>query len=277
MKMSDRLNAYTEPLSTYDRFVSAKEAMKAESFPMRISGCTDSMKANLISALQGGKGARLVLTRDDNSARQLEGDLSLYDNNVLLYPAKDMIFYSSDIRGNALMRDRLRCIEKVASGAPVTVVMCITACMDKLLPLKTVKSGTIHIDMDTRIDVNKLSAELVDMGYEKEIECSEPGSFAVRGGIIDIYPLACEAPYRIELFDDEIDSIRIYDAASQRSVENIDGFDIFPACEYILSQERIDRACKKIRDEEKKRTDELKKAFRTQEAARLSASVSEFI
>ena len=275
--MNNTAKAYTEPLSKYDRFVSAREALAAGRFPMRITGCTDSLKANLISALAPGKGATLVLTKDDNTARQLEGDLSLYDSNVLLYPAKDMIFYSSDIRGNALMRDRLRCIEKIASGAPVTIVMCVTACMDKLLPLKAVKSRTIHIDMDSRIDVNKLATELVDMGYEKEIECSEPGSFAVRGGIIDIYPLACEAPYRIELFDDEIDSIRIFDAASQRSVENIDGFDIFPACEYVLSQERIDRACKKIRDEEKKRTDALRKVFKTQEAARLSAGVSEFI
>ncbi|MCR5829120.1 MAG: transcription-repair coupling factor [Lachnospiraceae bacterium] len=271
------MKAYTEPLKKYDRFLAAADAMKAGKFPMRITGCTDSLKANLISALSSQKGARLVLTKDDNTARQLEGDLSLYDNNVLLYPAKDMIFYSSDIRGNALMRDRLRCIEKIASGAPVTIIMCITACMDKLLPLKEVKARTIHIDMDSKVDVNKLSAELVDMGYEKEIECSQPGSFAVRGGIIDIYPLACEAPYRIELFDDEIDSIRIFDAASQRSVENIDGFDIFPACEYIISEERIARACKKIRDEESKRTQTLKKAFKTQEAARLSATVEEFI
>ena len=275
--MNSSVKAYTEPLKYYDRFVSAREALAAERFPMRITGCTDSLKANLISALSRGKGAKLVLTRDDNSARQLEGDLSLYDNNVLLYPAKDMIFYSSDIRGNALMRDRLRCIEKIASGADVTVIMCVSACMDKLLPLKEVKSRTIHIDMDSRIDVTKLAAELVDMGYEKEIEASEPGQFAIRGGIVDIYPLACEAPYRIELFDDEIDSIRIYDAASQRSVENIDGFDIFPACEYVLSQERIDSACRKIRDEEKKRTEALRKVFKTQEAARLSASVNEFI
>ena len=276
-KMNSTVKAYTQPLNNYDRFISARDALGAGRFPMRITGCTDSLKANLISALSSKKGAKLVLTRDDNTARQLEGDLSLYDNNVLLYPAKDMIFYSSDIRGNALMRDRLRCIEKIASGADVTVIMCVSACMDKLLPLKEVKSRTIHIDMDSRIDVTKLAAELVDMGYEKEIEASEPGQFAVRGGIVDIYPLACEAPYRIELFDDEIDSIRIYDAASQRSVENIDGFDIFPACEYVLSQERIDSACKKIRDEEKKRTDALRKVFKTQEAARLSACVSEFI
>ncbi len=271
------MKAYTEPLTEYDRFIAARDAVKEGRFPLRITGCTDSLKANLISALGTGKGAKLVLTRDDNAARQLEGDLSLYDNNVLLYPAKDMIFYSSDIRGNALMRDRLRCIEKIASGAPVTVIMCITACMDKLLPLKAVKSKTIHIDMDSRIDVNRLTTDLVDMGYEKEIECSEPGSFSVRGGIIDIYPLACEAPYRIELFDDEIDSIRIYDAASQRSVENIDGFDIFPACEYVLSQERIDRACKMIREEEKERTSTLMKEFKTHEASRLKTAVSEFI
>ncbi|MCR5431174.1 MAG: transcription-repair coupling factor [Lachnospiraceae bacterium] len=271
------MKAFTEPLTEYDRFVAAADAVKSGRFPVRITGCTDSSKANIISALSKGQRARLVLTKDDNSARRIEGDLSLYDSNVLLYPAKDMIFYSSDIRGNALMRDRLKCIEKITSGAPVTIVMCITACMDKLLPLKAVKARTIHIDMNSRVDVNKLSAELVEMGYEKEAECSEPGSFAVRGGIVDIYPLACEAPYRIELFDDEIDSIRIYDAASQRSVENINGFDIFPACEYVLSEERIARACKKIRDEEKKRTDALKKAFKTQEAARLSASVAEFI
>ena len=275
--MNTTVKAYTEPLTKYDRFISAEEAFEAGRFPMRITGCTDSMKANLISALSPARGARLVLTRDDNSARRLEGDLSLYDGNVLLYPAKDVIFFSSDIRGNALMRDRLRCIEKIASGAPVTVIMPITACMDKLLPLEKVKGRTIHIDMESKIDVTELAAQLVDMGYEKCAEASEPGSFAVRGGIIDIYPLAAEAPYRTELFDCEVDSIRIYDPASQRSIENIDCFDVFPASEYVLSQERIERACKKIRDEEKERVGALRKSFKTQEAARLSQTVSEFI
>jgi len=271
------VKAYTEPLYEYERFKKLSAAVKDGKFPVRVTGCPEPAKANIISALSNTPGAKLVLVKDEARARQLEGDLALYDNNVMLYPAKDMIFFSSDIRGNALVRDRIRCIEKVAAGVPVTVIMCITTCMDKLVPIEKIKTESIHVDADTRIDIAQFSQKLVNMGYEREAQASEPGTFAVRGGIIDIYPLACEAPYRIELFDDEIDSIRVYDASSQRSVENIDSFDIFPASEYVMEEERVQKARAAIGKDLEKRAAALRKIYKKQEAQRLEMQVAEFL
>ena len=84
---------------------------------------------------------------------------------------------------------------------------------------------------DSVIDLEKLKADLVELGYERVGQVELPGQFSVRGGIIDIYPLTEENPWRIELWDDEIDSIRSFDAESQRSLENADEITIYPAVE----------------------------------------------
>ena len=78
------------------------------------------------------------------------------------------------------------------------------------------------------------------------------GKFAVRGGIIDIFPYTEETPVRIELWDDEVDSIRLFDVESQRSVEKIQTYDVFPATEWILSEDEIDAGFEKVKDEVEK-------------------------
>lgn len=75
------------------------------------------------------------------------------------------------------------------------------------------------------------------MGYESASQVETAGEFAIRGGIIDIFPLTEENPYRIELWDDEIDSIRSFDVESQRSIENLESIEIYPAAELILTEQ----------------------------------------
>lgn len=212
------MKAFTAPLKEYAGIGNVRDAVKKENFPVRITGCTDSLKSNLIAALSSETKTRLILAPDETKAKELYNDLLLYDPGVLLYPAKDIMFYSADIRGNAIVRERLRCIDKLIHDEPVTIVMSFTACMDKISSKQDVLQGMIHIDDSVTIDTEELAGRLISMGYERTAEASEPGEFAIRGGIIDVFPLACVAPYRIELWGDSIDSMRIYDAASQRCI-----------------------------------------------------------
>ena len=105
------------------------------------------------------------------------------------------------------------------------------------------------------IDIDRLKKQLVHMGYEHVGQVDGSGQFAIRGGIIDIYPLTEENPYRIELWDDEVDTIRAFDVESQRSIENVSSLKVYPASEVILSEEEMAQGIKK-----------LKKELKTQEA-----------
>ena len=121
--------------------------------------------------------------------------------------------------------------------------------------LRKKRQGTtniIHFKNSDIIDTEKLISKLVGIGYTRVPMIDGQGQFAVRGGIIDIFSYTDETPVRIELWDDEIDSIRFFDVESQRSVEKIQTYDVFPATEWILSEDEIDAGFEKVKDEVEK-------------------------
>lgn len=270
------MNSFTRPLTEYSEFQKLGESIARKKFPVHVTGCTDSAKCNLMAALAESKTRRLIIASDEVRAREIAQDMQLYDRDVLFYPSKDIIFYSADVHGNAIVKERLKCIRKLVSGEPVTIVASFAAGMDKIMPLEKVKNNVISIGMDDKLDPDVLSEKLINIGYERLPQAENPGEFAVRGGIIDVYPLACEAPYRIELWGDDIDSIRIYDPSSQRSIESVDEFDIFPASETVLSAQEQEKGIAAIDKEAAKYIKTLRDAFRTEEAARAKRTVEEF-
>ena len=119
--------------------------------------------------------------------------------------------------------------------------------MDFLLPLGVFEKHCIHLRNDSELDLDKIRKELVQLGYESTFQVESTGEFSVRGGILDIYPLTEQNPIRIELWGDEIDSIRSFDAESQRSIENLEEIIIYPASELILTEDTIARGVKAIK------------------------------
>lgn len=270
------MNSFTQPLSEYSEVNRLWEAISRAKLPAHVSGCTDSQKAHLIAATAEKKKHRLVIVPDDTRARELVADMLLYDRDVMLYPAKDIIFYSADVRGNAIVRERLKCIRRLALDEPVTIVASFAAGMDKIMPLNEVLQNVINIGIDDKIDSDVLTGQLVNIGYERTAQVDTPGEFAVRGGIIDIYPLAEDVPYRIELWGDDIDSIRLFDPASQRSIKNVDSFSIFPASEYVFDETTVEKAVRAIDAEAGSYITALRDSMKTEVAARVRSQVSEF-
>ena len=115
------------------------------------------------------------------------------------------------------------------------------------------------------------------MGYEGNAQAETPGQFSVRGGIIDIFPLTLDNPVRIELWGDEIDSIRSFDPESQRSIENLEEVTIYPAAEMVLDQEVLEKGLKAIEKEKKAMVKKLRDDFLTEEGARLNNMVEEAV
>ena len=98
------MNVFTEPLYGYKEFNDIKDSISLHQFPLQVTGCIDSQKCNFISALSYDYPFKLIVTYNDVKAKEIYEDYKLYDKNVMLYPAKDIIFYSADIHGNAIVR-----------------------------------------------------------------------------------------------------------------------------------------------------------------------------
>ena len=272
------MKAYLEPLKEISEYlVIEKELLLGKNKTVHITGCIDSQKCHLIAGLGAHFPVRLILTENDLKAQELCEEYRLYDAGVLRYPAKDVIFYNADIHGNVIVKERLKVIKKLLSGEPATVVTSIDGGIDRLRPLAEIKKQIVTLAVGDIIEIEVLLKRLVALGYERQGQVEIPGEFAVRGGIIDVFPLTEEAPVRIELFDDEIDTIRVFDVGSQRTVENIEEITIFPATEYILTEEELAQGKAKLLEEAKKTELAFRKEMQNEEAARVKRTTEEFL
>lgn len=270
------MKTFIAPLKELKEFNDIRDNILRKTLPVQVTGCIDSQKCHLIHGLSEGFKFKVIVTYNDMKAKEIYEDYRLYDKEVYLYPAKDIIFYSADIHGNAIVRDRLKIISRILEQKDTTIIVTLDGGMDRLLPLDMVKERIITITNTSIFKMEELSAALIHLGYEKQAQVEAPGDYAIRGGIVDIFPLTEEAPYRIELWGDEIDSIRTFDVNSQRSIEQVDQMVIYPAAEIIPDQNRIRSGLKKLENEEKQHYKKLREQFKTEEAARIHQIVAEF-
>lgn len=233
------MKAFLTPLQGFAEFEQIKEKSKTNKGILQVSGCMESQKSHLMYGLSGIAPYRLILAEDERRAREIYEDYRFYDRKVYSYPAKDLLFFQADIHGNLLIRQRMKVIKALLEEKELTVVTSIDGCMDFLESLEKIKEQLIHYESDSTVDTEQLKNQLVALGYERVGQVEMPGQFSVRGGIVDIYCLTEENPWRIELWGDEIDSIRSFDPESQRSLENLEELTIYPAVEHIGDKDMV--------------------------------------
>ncbi|MEE1312313.1 MAG: transcription-repair coupling factor [Lachnospiraceae bacterium] len=256
------------PLEGYQEYLNVKQALTNKQTPVSVSGCIDSQKCHLMYGLGQAYQNKVIVTYSEIRARELVEEYRFYEKDVCYFPAKDLLFYDVDIHGNMIAQERLGILRKRMEEVPVTIVVTVDGLMDKLVSLEVLKSNRIHLAAGEQISIQDITTRLVELGYEKNAFVEQPGEFAIRGGIFDVYPITEDCPYRIELWDDEIDSIRSFDVESQRSIENVDDVWFYPATEVVLSQEAIQIGLKKMEKEQKEYAAALKKAMKTESYAR---------
>ena len=233
------MKAFLTPLQGLAEFEQIKEKSKTNKGILQVSGCMESQKSHLMYGLSGIAPYRLILAEDERRAREIYEDYRFYDRKVYSYPAKDLLFFQADIHVNLLIRQRMKVIKALLEEKELTVVTSIDGCMDFLESLEKIKEQLIHYESDSTVDIEQLKNQLVALGYERVGQVEMPGQFSVRGGIVDIYCLTEENPWRIELWGDEIDSIRSFDPESQRSLENLEELTIYPAVEHIGDKDMV--------------------------------------
>lgn len=278
------MQVFMQPLEQLGGFDEITSRLDKNRGVLQLSGCVESQKAHMMYGLfEALKKTRkqgcncLIIAENDLKAKELYEDYRLYDREVYLYPAKDLIFFQADIHGNLLTKERMQVIAALLARKNVTVITSMSGCMDYLLPLEVLEKHTLSFESGSPLDMDKLKKQLLGMGYERNAQAEAPGQFSFRGGIIDIFPLTETNPIRIELWGDEIDSIRSFDSESQRSIENLDEITIYPASELVLDKETLDKGLKAIEKEKKATVQKFRDDFLTEEGARLKHYVEETI
>lgn len=246
---------------------------KSGRYPTEISGLDGYARYYVMDCVSHDK-VKLIVTYSEDRAKEVYEAYHFFDRNVMYYPAKDVLFYSADIHGHTILRQRMEVIRAIVEKRVTTVVVSLDALLNKIVPLEEVSQHIIEVRTGEKLDLDKMKKILVSEGYERTDWVDGVGQFTIRGGILDIFPMSSDCPYRIELWGDDVDSIRSFDVESQRSIDNTDSLCIYPAAEMILDEERISRGLKKIDREHGEYAKKLKESFRTEEYARINREVA---
>ena len=273
------MEAFLTPMQQLGEFEEISRKMAGNRGMLQITGCIDFQKPHFIYCAgeqykrmylpKDADFATVIIAHNDLRAKEIYENYRFFDRDVLYFPAKDLIFFQADIHSNLLEQQRIAVLKALNEKRQVTVVTTIAACMNHLVPFEQWKKQIRTIEAGDEIDIDQLKEELVRLGYERTGQVEGTGQFAVRGGIIDIYPLTEENPVRIELWGEEVDSIRSFDAQSQRSIENLESVQIYPAAELTPDGEQRRSALARIKKEADKAESIFKKEGKTEEAARI--------
>ena len=261
-------------LQEYDNLV---QALKSGKGPLQVTGTLDSQKVHLMYELGEASAFawKLVVTYDDTRAKEIYDDFRSFTSQVWLYPAKDLLFYSADIHGNLMTRQRIAVLRHLMEDREGVVVTTMDGLMDHLMPIKYLREQSITVESGQIIDLDAWKERLIAMGYERMAQVDGMGQFSIRGGIVDIFPLTEEVPVRIELWDDEVDSIRTFDLESQRSVEQLESITIYPAAEVVLSGDQLAAGIGRLEKEERTYGKALREQHKPEEAHRIHTIIEE--
>ncbi len=264
------MKAFREPLRELGEVEEIREKLRKNTGVLQVTGCIDSQKAHLIDSLGEETSHRVIVAADDLRAREIYENYKVFDHNVLFFPAKDFIFFQADVQSSLLMQQRIEVWKALANGDEMTVVLTMSAFLNHQMPFEEWKRNIRRLTVGQEFDLEAWKHTLLELGYERNTQVDSPGQFAVRGGILDVYPLTEENPVRIELWGDEIDSIRSFDVESQRSLENLDSVTIYPASELILSPQLRSSGLAEIEKEAEQARQVFIKEGRTEEANRVA-------
>lgn len=263
-----RMKAITAPIQGSKPYQAILQAMNQKGLTA-VSGLSDTAFSCAVHCLGEQARNRLIITYSEQRAKQLEEYYRFFDREVYVYPAKDVLFYSADVHGNAITKQRMEILKRIAEEQTATIIIPAEALLERLPGIELLKQERYAIRVGDTIDMQMFHQRMTAYGYERRDWVDGPGQYGVRGGILDVYPLTEECPYRIELWGEEVDSLRSFDTESQRSIEELQELLIYPATELVLTDARIAKGLKAMEREYKSCSQALKKQLRTEEAARL--------
>lgn len=248
---SMKKNILLSPMKDSLQYAQLIETLKNSMAPVGIYGISASQKSHIAYGLHQDLGRRIcILTYSDLEAQQIYQDLKFYiKDQVLLFPTKDIVFYDIEANSNEMDEERIKTLNKLTEGGDYIVVASLEALLLKITPPEIYKRYQITLNIGKRLNLSQIIETFIIQGYERTEGVQGKGEFSIRGGIIDIFPPSEEKPIRIELFDDEIDSIRHFSVDTQKSIKKIEEIKIYPATEIIIESGHEEEAIAKLSQE----------------------------
>ncbi|WP_163195356.1 transcription-repair coupling factor [Clostridium thermarum] len=236
-----RLKGLMAPLKENAIFKEFISDLALEKYPAGIYGISESARTYVIDGVHEELNKNVfVITHSDVECRAIYEDLSLFTPNVYYFPSKEVVFYNVYSLSGDLRWERLKVIKEMLSPGKKIIVTSIDALAPVYTPVELYKKYTFNISVGDTVSLQDIAYKLVQCGYERMDMVDGKGQFSIRGGIMDVFPTISSLPYRIELFGDEVDSIRSFNTESQRSIDKVESIEIFPAKEVILEKHNIE-------------------------------------
>nr|WP_204619240.1 transcription-repair coupling factor [Desulforadius tongensis] len=236
-----QLTGLLRPLADTAEFQNLVKSLQKGFDQQVVFGLAGSQRALVMAGLISARpGPALVIVPAEAEAAALADDLQflLPDREVVIFPVWQSMPLEVLSSSNEVIIQRLKVLNGLVMGKPLVVVAPGEAIMRRLVPPEIFKSGHRKIEVGQRVDLEDLEKFLVRQGYERVDLIQGVGQFSVRGGILDIYPVMADKPVRLELWDDEVESIRTFNVHSQRSEEELPLVEITPAGEMVVCEEK---------------------------------------
>lgn len=197
----------------------------------------------LAKAAQQHSGPLLVVTDDVASAHRLELEIRFYlgetELPILHFPDWETLPYDSFSPHQDIVSERLQTLHQLPTFKRGILLVPIATLMQRIAPRAFLDANHLELKVGDQFDIEQWRLRLESSGYRNVAQVIEHGEFAVRGAIMDLFPMGSRHPYRIDLFDDEIDTLRTFDPETQRSVDTIEQIQLLPAREFPVNDDSI--------------------------------------
>ncbi|OHX20302.1 transcription-repair coupling factor [Chromobacterium sphagni] len=201
----------------------------------------DGLDSQTIAALARQRQPLLILTADAQSAQRLQAELPFFapELSIALFPDWETLPYDHFSPHGELVSERLATLWQIRQRECQVVIAPVSTVLGRLAPVGYLLGRTFFLKAGQQLDVEKLRGDMVTAGYQHVTQVMAPGEFSVRGGLVDLYPMGSALPYRIDLFDAEIDSLKTFDPDSQRTLYPVPEIRLLPAREYPADESGV--------------------------------------
>lgn len=215
---------------------------------VNVVGLSESSSAHSVAQISNHYNKQcLIITASEKRAKRLSEDIRFFvDQKVHYISSQEPVLFKYDAKSHNLLEERLNALIHILNDEKCIVVCSIQGVLKKLVPKTHFLKHTHIIKTGDEIEIEMLLNKMVLLGYERTHQVEAKGQYSLRGGIMDIYPMNAENPFRVEFFDTEVDSIRTFDLTTQRSIENRQTLKIYPAQQLIADNLCFEAAAKAI-------------------------------
>lgn len=263
-------------LNIFNEDESFKKVIESED--VFITGLIDSQRTHYISSLVYNTNKQnIIITSNEYKAKEIYNDMKNFIDDVYLYPSNTMLFYMADAYSKNILSKRFEVIEKLVNKENITIILSVESLLNKMIKKNTFKNFTIMIKKESKIFIDDFRKKMIEMGYENVDKVDSRGEFSIKGGIIDIFPVNRMEPVRLDLFDDEIETIKKFNVDTQISTKEIKEETIYPCRELLYTEKEKKIAIENIKTEYEGMKKTFKKRNEAKEAKRLKVHFESII